>query len=341
MVEPFRNIEREILEYCYSTIICLEDYYHEFTIDELKKDKRFKGINENKIFYCIDQLNKAYYIESPTLPRKSYFNISLDGILFLERFYLKEQQIFIPLTVNTLDFLKNIEDGIITLNPGEGYQIGSFLISKFLKNLEITDRAEEIKLNFVIDEISKFRKEENYTYSNSFGSAGNKLVFFSTLLLTPKGRKFLSYHQKLKKLFSTLHDKFAKEIILEEYNEIEHLRKREKWKDAFIKMESILEFLITNYIEENNLDKKVEIVIRGQRRSINPLKTSFRKQITFIIQHEIFDKSYINDWKIVEGLMIKLRNYIHLYQYIKDRARVSKDLFDKFYNVFERLILLF
>lgn len=139
-----------------------------------------------------------------------------------------------------------------------------------------------------------------------------------------------------------------KKLFLKNINEIEYLRKKEKWKDAFIKMGSILEFLITNYIEENKLDKneegkpiRVEILIGGRRRSINPVEAQFGEKISFILQHEIFDGEYNNDWRIVDGLIRKLRNYIHLYQYIKDRTRVSKDLFDKLYNVFERLMLLF
>ena len=59
------------------------------------------------------------------------------------------------------------------------------------------------------------------------------------------------------------------------------------------------------------------------------------------MQFKIFDMEYNSDWNILDGLIMKLRNYIHLYQYIKDRAKVNKDMFDKFYPVFERLILLF
>lgn len=348
MTETFKNLEKEILEYCYSTILSSEDYYHYFTIEELKEDNRFNEINENEIFYWIEQLKKINYIEIRTFSNRFDFRISLEGILFLESFYMKGEQIFISLTVDVLNFLKRVENGSIELYPGEGDQVGSILIPEFLDIIGITTKEKQAKLRFVIDEITGYKEGENYIYLNSFVPAGRRLVFFRTSLLTAKGRVFLIYYQKLRNLFPTLHDKFAKEIILEEYNGIEHLRKREKWKDAFIKMGSILEFLITNYIEENNLDKdkngkskKVDIVIRGEKKSIDPLGTSFGNKISFIIQHEIFDRSYNNDWKIVDGLIRKLRNYIHFYQYIKDRSKVNKDLFDKLYNVFERLIILF
>jgi len=255
LVENFKNIEKEILEYCYSKILSLEDYYHNFTIEELKENNRFNEINKNKILYSIDQLAKTNYIKIKKLPRTSKFRVSLDGILFLERFYLKDQQIFISLIVNVLEFLKKIEAGTIQLYPGEGNWVGLYPTSEFLDIIDQTEEKEHKKLEFIIHEIEGFQIEESFVYNNSFGFAGNKLVFFSTLLLTAKGRKFLNYYQKLRNLFPNLHDKFAKEIILEEYNEIEYLRKREKWKDAFIKMGSILEFLITNYIEENELDK--------------------------------------------------------------------------------------
>jgi len=166
--------------------------------------------------------------------------------------------------------------------------------------------------------------------------------------LKKKGEEFLNYQLNLMNLFTNIKDDFAKEIILEEYNEIEYLRKREKWRDAFIKMGSILEYLITNYIEENELDKdkngkpkKVEILIRGKKRMINPINAKFGEKISFIMQFKIFDMEYNTDWNILDGLIMKLRNYIHLYQYIKDRAKVNKDMFDKFYPVFEKLILLF
>lgn len=110
-----------------------------------------------------------------------------------------------------------MENRTIELYPGEGNQVGSIPIPKFLDIMMITENEKQAKLGFVIDEITGFKEGENYIYFNSFGLAGNRLVFFRTSLLTAKGREFLNYHQKLRNLFPTLHDKFAKEIILEEY----------------------------------------------------------------------------------------------------------------------------
>ncbi len=348
MAETFKNLEKEILEYCYLTILSLEDYYHNFTIEELKEDNRFNEIHENEIFYWIDQLKKISYIEIRTFSNKFNFCISLEGILFLERFYMKDEQIFISITVDVLNFLKKVQDRTIELYPGKGNQIGSISIPEFLEFIGITEKEKHGKLEFVINEITGLKEGENYVNFNSFGNAGKRLVFFRTSLLTAKGRSFLKYYQKLRNLFPTLHDKFAKEIILEEYNEIEYLRKREKWRDAFIKMGSILEYLIINYIEENKLDKdkngkpkKIEILFRGKKKMICPINATFGEKISFIMQDKIFDIKYNNDWNILDGLIMKLRNYIHLYQYIKDKAKLNKDMFDKFYPVFERLILLF
>ncbi|MFW9972933.1 MAG: hypothetical protein ACFFDF_22295 [Candidatus Odinarchaeota archaeon] len=347
MTELFKNVEREILEHCYSTIIYLEDYYHEFTISKLKRDKRFKGINDNKILYCINQLIKKNYIEARAPPRNSYFNLSLEGIIFLEKFYLKEQQLFIPLMVTLLDFLRKIEDRIINLDIGEGDQVGVFPIPKFLEIIEIKERTEELKLEFIIDEITQYQKKENYGFPNSFGLAGNKLVFFSDMLLTSKGRRLLNYHEKLKNLFSTIKDKFAKEILLEEYNDIEDLIKREKWKDTFIKMGSILEFLIINYIEDNKLDKnengtpKIVKILDKKEKQIDLIQADIGHKILFLIQYEEFKKEYNNDLLMYHSLIKEIRNCIHLQKYIKQRIRINKDIFDKLYPVFERLVLLF
>jgi len=51
LTEDFEYIEKEILEYCYSTVLSLNDYYHDFTIKELKEDDRFKKMRENEIFF--------------------------------------------------------------------------------------------------------------------------------------------------------------------------------------------------------------------------------------------------------------------------------------------------
>lgn len=108
MTENFKNIDKEILEYCYLTVFSLRDWYHNFTIKELKEDNRFAEINENKILYNIDQLNEANYIKISSSPRKFSFRITLEGIIFIEKFYPKEQQIFIEITVDILDFLKKV-----------------------------------------------------------------------------------------------------------------------------------------------------------------------------------------------------------------------------------------
>ncbi|KKK60296.1 hypothetical protein LCGC14_3025790, partial [marine sediment metagenome] len=271
MIDTFNNLEKEILEYCYSTILYLGDYYHNFTIEELLEDRRFEGILENEIQYWIEQLISVNHITVRTFLDKWDFQISLEGLLFLEKFYMKENQEFISFTIDVLDFLKKVENKIIKLDPEEGAQVGSFPIPEFLNILECIEEVEQKKLEFVIHEISgrTFHKGGSFVYSNSFGFGGKKLIFFRTLLLTSKGRKFLSYHQKLKNLFNSLNDEFAKEVILDEYNEVENLRKREKWKDAIIKIGTILEYLITNYIESEinqvlgNLDNAKKSILDG------------------------------------------------------------------------------
>lgn len=137
MTEDFEYIEKEILEYCYSTVLSLNDYYHDFTIKELKEDDRFKKMREKEIFFNIFQLNHANNIEIRSSPKSFSFRLTLEGIIFLERFYLRDKQLFINITVEILDFLKRVEDGIIELESGEGQQVGYFPIPKLFQFLLI------------------------------------------------------------------------------------------------------------------------------------------------------------------------------------------------------------
>lgn len=351
MINTLENLEKEILEYCYYTILKSKDYFHNFTIEELKEDKKFSTINENELLYWIEQLGTANLISIRSLPRRFDFRMTLDGLIYIEKFFMKNQQNFISFTLDALKFLREVENEKIELYPGKGSQVGSYPILAFLDSIGSPEESELQKLKFVINELSGgiHQKGESFVYWNSFGFAGQKLVFFRTLLLTPKGRAFLNYHLKLKNLFTSIDDEFGKEVLLDEYNEIENLRKRERWKDSFIKMGMILEYLITDYIERHKLEKdktgerrKVEISISGKKKkSLYLDQASFGEKILFIIQYDVFGRDNNNDWVIVESLIRNYRNYIHLQKYIREKVRINKDIFDTFYPVFEKLILLF
>lgn len=343
MTEHFENIEKEILEYCYLTVLSLGDYYHNFTIEELKEDDRFNKINENEILYNIYQLNEAEYIKIRSSPKRFSFRITLEGIIFLERFYLREKQIFINITVEVLNFLKKVEDQRIKLEPGEGHQIGTYAIPDFLDNINRKVEEDQSELIFILNEISKISRGERFVYDNTFSYGGEKLRFYHTLLLTKKGRDFLKYYKKLRYLFQNINDGYTREILLEEYSDIEYLRRRNKWKDIIIKMGTILEYLITYYIIENKLDKKkVEILKKGNKIPINKLSVaSYENKVLFIIQNEVFGSEYNNDWKVVERLIKDLRDCIHLQKYISLRTRINEEMFSMIYPAFERLIMLF
>jgi len=348
LAEPFKNIEKEILDYCHSTFVSSDDYYHNFTIEELKRDNMFNEINEEEISYWINHLKKKRYLEIRTSSEGRAFCLSLEGILFLEKIYIKKEQVFTSLTTDVLDFLKRVQERTISMYPSEGRQVGFIPVSEFFDNIGITEEEEKKKIGFVIYEITKFTEGENFIYSNSFVPDGRNLNFYRTSFLTTKGRGFLNYHLKLRNLFFNHTDKFAKEILLEEYNEIELLRKRERWKDCFIKIGSILEYLITNYFEENKSYKdengklrKFKIFLRGKTKEITPSEAKFGDQLSFIKQNEVFGKVYNNDWNMVDGLIRNFRNNIHLQKYFRDNVRINKNTFDQLYPVFERLIQLF
>ncbi len=91
-------------------------------------------------------MKKISYVEIRTFSDKFVFRISLDGILFLENFYVKEEQIFISLTVDVLNFLKKVQDRTIELYPGEGNQIGSIPTPEFLNIIGIIGKEKQAKL---------------------------------------------------------------------------------------------------------------------------------------------------------------------------------------------------
>ena len=63
---------------------------------------------------------------------------------------------------------------------------------------------------------------------------------------------------------------------------------------------------------------------------------NFGEKLAYIIQNEIFGREHNSDWKIVDGLIRNLRNYIHLQTYIKDWLKVNKNMFD----TLEHILLL-
>ncbi|MFW9881363.1 MAG: hypothetical protein ACFFG0_50510, partial [Candidatus Thorarchaeota archaeon] len=222
--------------------------------------------------------------------------------------------------------------------------------AEFFKNIECSEEIEQDKVVYILREIVYHQdyNEEGLLNHECLSFSPEKLYFYYPLNLTAKGKNYLTYHQKLKNLFSSIKDEFGKEILLEEYLEIENLRKRERWKDAVIKIGSILECLITFYIEQNKLDyddngniEKKKIHIAGKEELIKPSNAVFSKKLAYIIQNTIFGIENNNDWMIVDSLIRDLRNLIHLQKYIRNKTKINKDLFDKLYPAFERLITLF
>ncbi|MFW9877750.1 MAG: hypothetical protein ACFFG0_32075 [Candidatus Thorarchaeota archaeon] len=350
MIKNLRKLDKEILQYLYQEINSSEEYYHNFTIEDIRNNEKFNTIRENEIIFSVEQLNKSGFIKIRPFPQKIDFRISLDGILFIEEQFLIENKIFTSFTIKILNFLKKVQDGIIELNTETNGNYDLFPTKEIFEEIDCQKENEKYKISFILNEIINysFSDKESLIYTNTLSIGPNEFHFFSKVILTARGRAFLDYHQKLKNLFRSINDNFAKEILLDEYKEIENLRIREKWKDAFIKIASILECLITFYIEQNNLDKdkdgkiiKTNVSIAGRKRRFVPSEGNFEEKLNFIMQYEIFGREYNSYWEIVNSLIRNFRNYVHLLTYIKKRIKVDKELFDKLYPVFEKLIILF
>ncbi len=114
-----------------------------------------------------------------------------------------------------------------------------------------------------------------------------------------------------------------REMIIEEYNSLVFLIKNKLWKDACIKMGSILEYLLTKWLES----KKVIEINPTQIKKQKPLdKAGFYDKIMYYLDTARFD--YNNEignptqWEIVNKVIRGYRNYIHLQKYEK---RIAKD----------------
>ncbi len=114
-----------------------------------------------------------------------------------------------------------------------------------------------------------------------------------------------------------------RDMIIEEYNSLVFLIKNKLWKDACIKMGSILEYLLTKWLES----KKIAQINHIQDKKLKSLdKAWFYDKIMYYIETARYD--YNNEigngpqWEIVNKVIRGYRNYIHLQKYEK---RIAKD----------------
>ncbi len=112
-------------------------------------------------------------------------------------------------------------------------------------------------------------------------------------------------------------------MVIGEYNSILISIKNKLWKDACIKMGSILEYLLTKWLESKNIKQITHSHLKKQK-SLSRAK--FNDKIIFYLEiarfnynNEIGDRT---QWEIVDKVIRDYRNYVHLQKYEK---RITQD----------------
>ncbi|KKL52120.1 hypothetical protein LCGC14_2288670 [marine sediment metagenome] len=110
-------------------------------------------------------------------------------------------------------------------------------------------------------------------------------------------------------------------MIIEEYDSLVFLIKNKLWKDACIKMGSILEYLLTKWLESKNIKQ----ITHSRLKQPRPLKKAkfYDKIIHYLEIARIIHQNQIGDrtqWEIVDKVIRDYRNYIHLQEYEKKIA---------------------
>ena len=232
--------------------------------------------------------------------------------------------------------------GVLHIERNDFYDEGklSIEIIRFLQVIDESD-SKSLYLDEIISKIKhkgSLKSEEDLKHFIStciehtcnvkkiWGGGGGLYsqlhVFNTTSPITNIGMNiFQGYIKETKILTSPLITN--REMIIEEYNSLNFSIKNQLWKDACIKMGSILEYLLTKWLES----KKITQINHKQKKNLKLLdKANFYDKINFYLETARFDyKNEIGNrtqWEIVNKVIRRYRNYIHLQEYEK---RIAKD----------------
>lgn len=333
-----------ILKAIYENIT--EELLYRISLNEIKSREELKALTLQELFNSLELLqDKKYLSYQESITEGDYLiKINIKGILKYEKDHPDIHPEFTILTKKFLSTVKNIEDEKITLEPGEGEQIGRIPVDDFL-NYSNIKRQDFDKVNFIRHNgDGTFHRGIGWTNKGRFLFYGKNLIF-----LTPRGREFLEFQNKLENLFANVSNNFGKQVLLEEYSDLHFLMRNGKWKDALIKMGSIVEYLVEDHIEhsglgiDNNGDlKEYEISdFNGKKRKIKLMKVNIGQKLLFIVQHNVFDSKWASDWTFVNNNIREFRNYIHISKLVSNNIIVDYATVQSIYPIFERIITLF
>ena len=250
--------------------------------------------------------------------------------------------------------------GVLNLEKNEKFDENGYSI-EIIRFLLVIDESSEdsLYLDIIIPRIKQkgsIKTEENlknilkttikYTcnVNKTTGGGGmysNLYVVNTTSPITDIGMNLIQDYIKKIKIFTNPIIS-NRDMVLKEYDALEILIRNQLWKDACIKMGSILEYLLTKWLESKN----VPVISHSQNKKQQPLdKAYFYDKIRFYIEtarikykNEIGNKT---QWEIVDKVIREYRNYIHLQKYekiIASNGYLSKNDFDLLNEPFNQVI---
>lgn len=229
--------------------------------------------------------------------------------------------------------------GVLNIEKNDFYDENGYCI-EIIRFLQVIDESDEdsIHLDKIIPRMiqkGSIKSEEDlkniisttieYTCNVNKTMSGKELyahmsVVNTTSPITDIGMNLIQDYIKKAKIFtnSILSNR---DMVLKEYNALEILIRNQLWKDSCIKMGSILEYLLTKWLESKN----VPTIYHSQNKKQQPLdKAYFYDKIRFYIETaRIKYKNEIGNqtqWEIVNKVIREYRNYIHLQKYEKKIA---------------------
>ncbi len=231
----------------------------------------------------------------------------------------------------------------------------SIEIARFLKVIEENDK-DYLDLDEIIKEMIKLGSERDPNDLSNFlrqtieytcdvvkktsqGSNCYDLFHIPEIFnsLTDEGKQVIVKYQNFIELFQKPFIRSSRVLIIEEYCSLAILAENRLFKDACIKIGSILEHLITKWLKSKSISA---ISHSKTKKSINVDNSSFFDKVQYYIEYgsNIYSNEIGNmtQWGIVNSMIRDYRNYIHLQKYEEDRISKNNPLVKQDYESLRR-----
>lgn len=312
--------QKELIEFFYINIRSSKNPWKEFPFRMIELE--FSNIHPVDLMFYLDQLYNENLIDKRWYPSRSdnVFLVKLKGALLWEKEYSAMDDYYGNLRYIMLKLLRDVELEKVKLLPGKGQQWGIIPFSDFYKLTQINvDQLNDAR--FIIHYMGM-----NHIRRDACGFTKDGMIFFGQgkPILLSEGRINLNGKTKLMNLFHSIKNPRAKNILIEEYNDIGFLKQQHKWKDAAIKMGSILDFLLYNLFDQ----KKIKIA-----------KPDFHKRLKYVMKNNLIGNP--NDWLRADQILRDYRNLVHLQELITQNINVDEQTIILIETIFHNLISLF